>query len=331
MLQKRLRLRLAGETVYDNNAENMYEVYKDLWKINSQRFDMIECGIVGENLRKLISKDDSGAKSGNAQKVSDALMLDIYGHRHKICLDKIIRDHGLYAKFFMNINFRYIITLPESNEVMTVQASQTLGTYTLKDLQLEYKTIENMDIASEIAEKYSIGGSLSYEHITFMKTVVWAAASTLLNENINIPRKSMKAIALLFTKQSRADSEEYIYPNITEVKLTIEGVPNSVYSQGIPSNRFYDEARRLFGEKEGKDQFMTVEKFYKDKFALVIDVRSHEEVNKTAHGKKIVNTQNGVLLEIKKKAHTGNINCNILVVYDGLVNFINKDLQSIQY
>ena len=32
MLQKRLRVRLAGETVYDNNAENMYEVYKDLWK-----------------------------------------------------------------------------------------------------------------------------------------------------------------------------------------------------------------------------------------------------------------------------------------------------------
>ena len=115
------------------------------------------------------------------------------------------------------------------------------------------------------------------------------------------------------------------------MKLTIEGVQNSVYSRGIPSNRFYDEARRLFGEKEGKDQFMTVEKFYKDEFALVIDLRSHEEVNKTAHGKKIVNTQNGILLEIKKKAHTGKINCNIFVVSDGVVNFINEDLQSIRY
>ena len=104
-----------------------------------------------------------------------------------------------------------------------------------------------------------------------------------------------------------------------------------MYSQGIPRNRFYDEAIRLFGEKEGKDQFMTVEKFYKDKFALVIHLRIHEEVNKTAHGQKIVNAQNSVLLEIKKKAHTGNINCNIFVVSDGLVHFINKNLQSIQY
>ena len=200
MLQKRLRIRLAGETVYDNNAENMYEVYKDLWKTNSDRLDMIEYGIGNENLRKLISKDDSGAKSGNTQKVSDALMLDIYGHKQKICLDKIIRDHGLCAPFFMNNNFRYVLTLPESNEVMTVQASQTLGSYTLEDSKLEYETIENMDLANEIVEKYSIGRSLSYEHITLMKTVVWAAASTLMNENINIPRKSMKAIVLLFTK-----------------------------------------------------------------------------------------------------------------------------------
>ena len=251
-------------------------------------------------------------------------MFSIYGNKQKICLDKIIHDHGLYAPFFMNNNVRYVLTLPESNEVMTVQANQTLGTYTLEDLQLEYETIENMDLANEIAEKYSIGRSLSYEHITLMKTVVWAAASTLMNENINIPRKSMKAIVLLSIKQSRVDSEEYIYPNITEMKLIIEGVPNSVYCQGIPSNRFY-------GEKEGKDQFMTVEKFYKDKLALVIDLRSHEKVNKTAHGKKIVNTQNGVSLEINKKAHTGNINCNIFVVSDGLVNFINIDLQSIQY
>ena len=78
MLQKRLRIRLAGETVYDNNAENMYEVYKDLWKTNSERLDMIEYGIGNDNLTKLISKDTSGAKSGSTQKVSDGLMLSIW-------------------------------------------------------------------------------------------------------------------------------------------------------------------------------------------------------------------------------------------------------------
>ena len=127
MLQKRLVVRLAGETVYDNSGENIYEVYKDLWKTISQRLDMVEYGIAGENHRKLISKDDSGVKSGNAQKVSDALLLSIYEHKQKVCLDKIIRDHGLYAPFYMNNNFRYIITLPPANELMTLQTGQTLG------------------------------------------------------------------------------------------------------------------------------------------------------------------------------------------------------------
>ena len=69
---------------------------------------------------------------------------------------------------------------------------------------------------------------------------------------------------------------------------------------------------------------MTVEKFYKDKFALVIDLRSHEQVNKTAHGKKIMNTQNGVLLDMEKKAHTGNINCNISQTFQINNKFFNR-------
>ena len=32
LLQKRLQIRLAGETVYDNNGESLYSVHKDLYK-----------------------------------------------------------------------------------------------------------------------------------------------------------------------------------------------------------------------------------------------------------------------------------------------------------
>ena len=48
---------------------------------------------------------------------------------------------------------------------------------------------------------------------------------------------------------------------------------------------------------------MTSEKFYKDKFVLVVGLRSNEELDKTGHGKKIVNTQNSILMEIKDYPH----------------------------
>ena len=49
----------------------------------------------------------------------------------------------------------------------------------------------------------------------------------------------MKAIVLLFRKKTLTDSEEFVYPNITEVKISVEGIPNSIYSQGIPKSRFF--------------------------------------------------------------------------------------------
>ena len=140
----------------------------------------------------------------------------------------------------------------------------------------------------------------------------------------------MKAIVLLFTKDTVTDSEEYVYPNIDSVKITIEGVPNAIYSQGIPKSRLYGEACRLFSQGV-TDQFMTVNKFFKDKFGLVIDLRAHQDNENTGQGKRVVNTQNGILLEIKKRSHTGALKCHIFVVSDALANMVNNDLQSIQY
>ena len=76
LLKKRLVIKFAGEIVYDNTGESLLEIYKDLWKPDYERNDMIEYGIANENLRKLISKDDSGASSGDSQKVSDKLMFE---------------------------------------------------------------------------------------------------------------------------------------------------------------------------------------------------------------------------------------------------------------
>ena len=85
---------------------------------------------------------------------------------------------------------------------------------------MEYETIENQDITNSTTEGYEIGRSLSFEHVTLMKTTEWDKSSTLINETINLPRKSMKAVVLLFKTKAPAGSEEYVYPNIESVKVT---------------------------------------------------------------------------------------------------------------
>ena len=53
---------------------------------------MVQYGMC-QNLRKLISKDDSGSSSGDVSKVSDGLMFAVYGTKPMISLSKVIEDH----------------------------------------------------------------------------------------------------------------------------------------------------------------------------------------------------------------------------------------------
>ncbi|CAB3997732.1 Hypothetical predicted protein [Paramuricea clavata] len=316
LIAKRLQIKVAGETAYDCSGESLYEIYKDLWLTLGDRKKMTEQGLASKNLRKLISGDDSGAKVGDVDKVADSLLHSVYGSKLRKPIDKIIADHGLYTPFSMNNNPMYILTLPQADEIMTAQGGEAKGNYKLDNLELEYETIENDTLASEVSRMYSTGRSLSYKHVTLMRTSNWDKDVTIVNENINIPRKSMSAIVLLFTNRVRTDSEEYIYPNIDKVNLTIEGVPNAVFSQGLPKNRFFEEAKRFFCpmcEKSMADEFMSISKFFGNGFALVIDLRSTQD-DTTGGSKKIVNTQSGVLLEIKKRATTADVQCNIFVV-----------------
>ena len=287
LLKSRLVIKFSGEIVYDNTGESMLEIYKDLWKPGYERSDMIEYGIGNENVRKLISKDDSGATSGNTQKVSDKLMFDIFGTKQCLKLEKILSTHRLYAPYGMINNFQYIITLPKASEIMVAQSGQSVAGYSLENLELEYESTENLDLANEVLTHYSQGRSLSFNHVTLIKTVEWDKDATLHNETINIPRKSMKAIVLLFRNKTVTDSEQFVYPNIEEVKISVEGVSNSIYSQGMPKSRFFEEAFRIFHcGYEDCESVMSLEKFYKDAFALCIDLRTINDDFVYGDGKK---------------------------------------------
>ena len=105
LLQKRLQIRLAGETVYDCSGES-FSTYNDLWLTSSERLEKVEYGLANQ-----MSGDDSGATTGDSQKVSDALMYNIFSNKQRMRLDYITQNHGLYAPHEMNHNFRYVITL----------------------------------------------------------------------------------------------------------------------------------------------------------------------------------------------------------------------------
>ena len=98
-------------------------------------------------------------------------------------------------------DFDYRITLPQSMRIMKAQDGEDIGEYKLTDMHLEYEIIESKELAREVKDQYGIGRSLVYDYTTQLKTLPWNKSSTREVIDLNISRKSMRAIVLLFTKK----------------------------------------------------------------------------------------------------------------------------------
>ena len=197
LLCEGLNVQIGGEIVYDNRGESIMEIYKDLWKSESKRDGMLEYGVANENIRKLMSGDDSATTSGKA----DDVLLEKNQKILKTKLGKILEGHGPYAPYDMS-DLEYRIKLPEVSKVMVAQTGQSVGNYKLTDMNLEFETIEGEKLANEVKEGFNIGRDLWYDYTTLLKTLEWRKDSTREVIDIKIPHRSMKSIVLLCTKKT---------------------------------------------------------------------------------------------------------------------------------
>ena len=326
LLVDRLSIKVQGVEVHQNTGESILEVYKDLWR--PDRANRQDFGIAAENVRKLISKDDSADKAAKSDGALDSAIAGMCD-RMKIPLGKILCDNGPYAPYGM-CDFIYDITLPKSEKIMKAQANEGTGTYKLTDLQLEYDVIKSEGLANSVRGTYNTGRSFPYNNSTLLKTLPWAKGNTREVIDVNIPRKSMKAVVLLFTGKGAGDSEHFPFPNLTQVDVTVEGNPNDIYSRGLAKRNMYKEAARFFGnddcEKYIGTECISRRKYYTDKFACVIDFRTVDDDTVSGSGRKLIGTQAGILLEIEKEATTSDLSCHVFVIADGTIDISGTQL-----
>ena len=325
LLVKQLQVMVGSrEACYTNEQESMYSVYKDLWLPEEQRKNMADVGIMNENARKLISEDDGADNSV----VADKTVVDVFDGRVRIKLGKILNDHGLYAPLDAGNIIKYKLIFPKAEEIMVAQSNQKVAGYTLEDVRLEYSSIENPDVYNKALNSFQ-SRTLVFEDVNFIDEENWGKDTTLVNKTINLPCSSMKYIVMLFRKKTLTDSEEYVYPGIKRVDVTIEGNPNSVYRQGLTKPKLFEEARKVFLNYE-TDTLPLTDFFAKNKFALVIDLRAYPDNDVSGDGRKVLNTQNGISLGIKKDRTSEDLVCNTFVVSDRYLNFVDMMFQNLE-
>ena len=295
--------------------------------------------MLSEGIQSLdLCKIRSGAGDKKTSGVDEENKLNgVYGTKYRINLDHpILTDHGIFYPQGLYNDLVFELTLAPAGQVVNGSDASKLG-YKLENLQLEYEVIRSKPLADEARSTYTSGKEFAYDLVMRERVVPIARGSdTRINLRVNPQRRSLKGILLLFINPYTAgarDSESYFNPDITKVKVTVNGVPNRVYNEGISGSDMWNELTRYFNSNSGGWPNMTLTKnLTANKFGLWIDLRSMADTTLHGNGQRLVNTQDGVQLEIERTASgSGNTNCHVFTISDAQMNIMESQLKEVMY
>ena len=191
-----------------------------------------------------------------ADGVKDQTVASIFDNKFCNPLDfEILESSYSLYQYGLGSHLTYELTFADYSDV--IKASNPDATYTISNISLEFDTVINASLASQIRTEY-MKSSILYDRILRAPIIPLNDSSTSFSVNINSPSESLKGVLFNFTKERSAtkfnrDTEEFFNPKITKVEVTVEGVPNELYAQNMEYCHQYDEIIKHFGEGRLKE------------------------------------------------------------------------------
>ena len=331
-LVDKFKVKFAAATIQDTDSYSIYKTFEDLFLSRDERANMLREGIQSDDLNKIRSGAGDKKTSGV---IAENKLNAVYGTKYRINLDHpILTDHGVFYPQALYNDLVFELTLAPAHQVVKGSDPSKL-VYKLENIQLEYEVIQSETLADEALSTYKNGKEFAYDLVKRERVVpITRGSDTRLNLRMNPQRRSLKGILLLFINpfvSGAKDTEEFFNPDITNVKVTVNGVPNRVYNEGINGSDMWQELTRYFKPQERPN--MTLTKYLTDnKFGLWIDLRSMADITVHGNGQRLVNTQDGIQLEIERTASgSGTTDCYIFTVSDSQMNIMGQQLELINF
>ena len=335
---KKTTIRISGNEVMSIDDSDIYHCYVDLWKSPSERVNMAYQGIGKANMLK----HRVGARNATAD-AGDKAIADAYKNRFCIPLDfELLESHMPFYQAGLGDRLEYELTFNDYNKV--INSTDVEASYTIKNICLEFDTVSDTELARQIRQQVDGRMAILYDRILRHRKITKNKSDTLWNINLNVPARSMKGILMLFEDPERTDTEDFYNPKITKVEMTIEGVPNQLYSQGMKAYQQWDEINKFFAltskrdketDKFAKDlnfSDTTLEKYLTKRFALWLDLRTTDDNSLHGSGRRIENASEGITIQITKEAGANvPINVYLFVIQDAQINFEDGRFKEVNY
>ena len=326
------KVELGGETLQDTKRYDLFAGYHDLFLHNDERKKRYKQGITAENMRKL----RTGAGDADTSSATQVATGKIYGTKYEIPINHpILDDHGVFHPRSLKESLLFELTLAPVFDIIVTSDASKKQTYKLTNLELEYATISSEYLVEETRAVYTSGKGFFYENVLLHKTFeISKSADSVINEHINVPRRSMTGILCLFNDEitvGARDAEKFVNPAMLSINVNINGMPNKLYSKGIQTTDLYDSIQKRMKPLGGN--IVIPSNFYAgDMFGLWIDLRTFPDSEIHGCGFTLDSTLDGVKLEIHRKAvGSEKITCYMFVVSDAILEVMNGELSSIKY
>ena len=203
----RFLVNFAGTILQDTNGYDIYKIFEDLFLSADEREEKILEGIQSMDLCKI--RSGAGDKKTSGVDAENKLE-SVYKNKYRIMLDhQVLTDHGVFYPQALYNNLNFELTLAPASQVVRGSDTSKL-VYKFKNIQLEYKVIRNKQLADEATSFYTHGKEFAYDHVVLQKVVDFnGGTESLLNRRMNLQRRSLKGILLLFIVPYTAGAREF--------------------------------------------------------------------------------------------------------------------------
>ena len=199
---RKLVVKLEGNEIISTDDYDVLYSYYDSWKCKTKRLNAVFQGIVdadSQTENAIKHRINAGDKANNAK---DQTVTSIYDNRFCIPLDFEILESSLpLYQYGLDSHLMYELIFADYSDVIKSTDSDT--TYTISNISLEFDTITNASLASQIRTEYMKSSTL-YDRILRARIIPLNKSDTSFSVDINSPSKSLKGVLLIFTQERSA-------------------------------------------------------------------------------------------------------------------------------
>ena len=210
---RKLVVKLEGNEIISIDDYDVLFSYVDSWKTATERCNAVFQGIVdadSQTENAIKHRINAGDKASNAK---DQTVASIFDNKFCIPLDFEILETSLpLYQYGLGSRLTYELTFADYSDV--IKATDPDATYTISNISLEFDTIINASLASQIRTEY-MKNSILYDRILRARIILLNKSDTSFSVDINSPSKSLKGVILIFTQERSATKFAEIPKNFT--------------------------------------------------------------------------------------------------------------------